>query len=341
MLLRGCISSLLLVALEAKTDAVHFADLEMPEELSNFFGYASQFWSSHIQEGPVEMFNQIVDSCLAISKRVPGTKRQWLPAHNLIWWLSTWELSMARAKWGVVELPLARLLDDEIIDVNACDSPGSGHSLLHRAAQFGSTNLSQTLLEHGADVSLKDNEGNTPLHLFMWSMTPAAKRSEDAWDIQRFLQICLAHGADINAQNNQGKTPLHLAVEYGLAEALREILDLRADVTATTHSGHTPLQLAVQRDIGTRCISLLLERDQDPAVVDLHRELDQGNSQGVIDILDRDSSLLDREEVRDGALEVLRRQATMTDSVGMRLISGSASRGRHRMGKSLESCSIL
>lgn len=323
-LLRSCISSLLLVALEANTTTVHFADLGMRRELTSFFRYASEFWSRHIQEGPVEMFNQIVDRCLAISKRVAETQCQWLPAHNLIWWLGTWEISMARTKWSVLELPLARLLDDEIIDVNACDSPGSGHGLLHRAAQYGTTSLSQTLLEHGADVSLKDNEGNTPVHLFMWSMTPAAERKQDALDIRRFLRICLDHGADIDAQNNQGKTPLHLAAEYGLAVALRELLDFGADVTITTCSGHTPLQLAVQKELSTTCISLLLEYDRDPAVVDLHREVYRGNSQGVIHILDRDSSFLDREEVRCGTLGVLRRQATMTDLVGMRLISADS-----------------
>lgn len=318
-LLRSCVSSLLLVALEEKSTPIHFANLGVPREVTSFFSYASQFWSRHIPEGPVEMFNQIVDRCLAISRSVPGSKCQWLPAHNLICWLGTWELSMARTKWSVLELPLSRLLDDEIIDVNACDSSGSGHGLLHRAAQYGTTSLSQTLLEHGADVSLKDNEGNTPLHLFIRSMTPAVER-QDALEIRQFLQICLDHGADIDAQNNQGETPLHLAAEHGLAVALRELLDFGADVIITTRSGHTPLQLAVQKETSTRCISLLLEHDRDPAVVDLYREVDQGNSQGVIDILDRDSRFLDREEVRHGALGVLRRQPTMTNLVGMRLI---------------------
>lgn len=320
VLLRSCISSLLLVALEAKTSNVHSTDLGMPEELSSFFVYASECWSSHIQEGPVEMFNQIVDTCLAVSKRVPGTKYTWLPAHNLIWWLSTWELPTARTKWSVLELPLARLLDDEIVDVNACDSPGSGQSLLHRAAQYGFTSLSQTLLEHGADVSLKDNKGNTPLHL-MWSMTPVTERSQDASDIRRFIRICLDHGADINARNNQHKTPLHLAAEHDLAVALQQLLETGASVSATTHSGQTPLQLAVHKEFSPRCISLLLEYDWDPSVSDLHRELDQCNSQGVLDVLDRDSSVLHRKEVRDGVLGVLRRRPTMTDVVGMRLIS--------------------
>jgi hypothetical protein len=320
-ILMSCISSLLLVALETKSDTVQFDQLEMPREITSFFDYASHFWSTHIQERSVEMFNQIVDRCLTISTQLASKRCQWLPAHNLVWWLGTWDHSMSDTSWSVLEVPLARLLDNAIVDVNACDSPGSDRGLLHRAAEYGSTNLSQALLEHGAKASLKDEEGNTPLHLFMRSMKRWKSRNQDALDIRQFLRGCLDNDADIDARNNEGQTPLHLAATYRLEVALRELVDIGADVTATTESGDTPLQLAVKNEDNTGCIRLLLEHDRDPDVVNLYHEIEQGNSNGVIDILQRDSTILDRKEVKRGALRVLRRQPTMTDLVGDGFIS--------------------
>jgi ankyrin repeat protein len=63
----------------------------------------------------------------------------------------------------------------------------------------------QTLLAHGANVSLADSEGFTALHY--------AARTDYAVEVAELL---LRHGANVNARDNTGRTPLDHAVELGL-----------------------------------------------------------------------------------------------------------------------------
>ena len=59
--------------------------------------------------------------------------------------------------------------------------------------------IAQVLLEHGADVTLRDDTHSTPLHL---------AASNPDLEIARLL---IKHGADVNARNRSNLTPLHLA----------------------------------------------------------------------------------------------------------------------------------
>lgn len=70
---------------------------------------------------------------------------------------------------------------------------------LLEAAKEGSTDMVRSLLDRGADVNAKDDDGWTPLH---W----AAVLEQP--EIARTL---LDRGADIHARNNDGLTPLQVA----------------------------------------------------------------------------------------------------------------------------------
>ena len=52
------------------------------------------------------------------------------------------------------------------------------------------------LIDAGADVNAKNNDGKTPLHIIKKSETIA--------------QMLIDAGADVNAKNKKGYTPLHL-----------------------------------------------------------------------------------------------------------------------------------
>ena len=58
------------------------------------------------------------------------------------------------------------------------------------------------LIDHGADIDTRDQDGKTPLHGTVYS-------SSD--DIARTL---IEHGADIHVKDNEGSTPLALAAEW-------------------------------------------------------------------------------------------------------------------------------
>ena len=68
-----------------------------------------------------------------------------------------------------------------------------------RFDEFVSKKVSE-LIEKGADVNMKNNEGHTPL---MW-----AACNRNAGTVKKLIKA----GADVNAQDNLGKTALMYAV---------------------------------------------------------------------------------------------------------------------------------
>ena len=63
------------------------------------------------------------------------------------------------------------------VDVNAID--GNGNTPLHGAAEMGQSAVAEVLLEGGATVSRKNNDGRTPAHL-----TDAVR-----WHEEKYRQI--------------------------------------------------------------------------------------------------------------------------------------------------------
>jgi len=96
--------------------------------------------------------------------------------------------------------------------------PGVGWvTPLHYAATNNHKDVAELLLDHGADVNEKDNEGATPLH---WAARDGCNESAD---------LLLAHRADVNAKDNSGNTPLHTAE----ANKYKDVVELLRQ-----HGGH-------------------------------------------------------------------------------------------------------
>jgi len=75
-----------------------------------------------------------------------------------------------------------------------------GKTPLHMACECGFFEVSKLLLSYGADPSLCDKRGNTPLHLACFE----AKN----YDV---IKILLENGANPSATNTLGKIPLECA----------------------------------------------------------------------------------------------------------------------------------
>lgn len=72
-----------------------------------------------------------------------------------------------------------------------------GSTALHLAVQTGRKEVSQVLIQYGADVNSKNKNHQTPVYL------SAVGGHQDV------LKMLICHGGDINARESQQKTPLH------------------------------------------------------------------------------------------------------------------------------------
>ena len=125
-----------------------------------------------------------------------------------------------------------------------------GRTALHNAVwgptggregkRIGSTNpgdcpeAAQLLLEHGTDVNLKDNDGNTPMGV------AAASSAMDS------MRLLIAFGAKIDEVNNLKETPLTQACRYGHLNVVKLIIrEFHPNRWIKNIKGHDSVQTAL------------------------------------------------------------------------------------------------
>jgi len=113
------------------------------------------------------------------------------------------------------------------------DARGVYHpAALHGAIVKGNVDITALLLEHGADVTVLNNDDWTPLH-------EASRRAH--LDI---VELLLDHHADVDIRDKNGSTPLSCASVEGRLDTTRVLLRRGASVDSRDNDGWTPLKLA-------------------------------------------------------------------------------------------------
>lgn len=149
-------------------------------------------------------------------------------------------------------LDCARLLVDHGANLSVVDP--EGRTPLHTATLLrGSLELVKLLLERGASVTAVDTIGQTPLHL-----------AASEWSGFDICQVLLRYGADIEAVDQDMRTPLH---HSNTIETSRILLDHNALISAVDSNGLTPLHLASEEFKPGIC-QLLLRCGADIEAVD-------------------------------------------------------------------------
>ena len=118
------------------------------------------------------------------------------------------------------------------------------------AAQKGHVSVATFLIEHGANVDLQDENGNTALHHTLYGS-----------DVSCEILSCLTgSGADVNGVNKVKHTPLMIAAKRGHLNALTLLIKHGAhDVDLQDSDGYTALHYAVySSDISCEILSCLI-----------------------------------------------------------------------------------
>ena len=143
---------------------------------------------------------------------------------------------------------VARMLLKEGANVNVKDKDGDS-SPLHFSAILGHVKIAKLLLKKGADVDAKDKAGSSPLHISVMN----------GWF--ELAKLLLEKGADVNAKDKDGNSPLHFAATYGHVKIARLLLEHGADVNTKNEDGNSPLQVADKGHL--EVVKLLLEHGAD------------------------------------------------------------------------------
>ena len=138
-------------------------------------------------------------------------------------------------------------------------------SPLHQVCYYNLTELLLLLLQKGANPNVRDNDGDTPLHLCMMGLCENTTNGN-------MVYILVSHNANVNDLNNDFESPLKYGVLYNYTEGVRILLQSGATPNAIDRDGNTILTTAF-REWGVinnmNIIRLLFEYGADPNLRDV------------------------------------------------------------------------
>lgn len=127
---------------------------------------------------------------------------------------------------------IVHILIDAGADVNIKDS--DGQTSLHQAVVSCNANIVEILINAGANLNIQDNLGRTALY-------QAAHHS-----FIDIIYILSRAGADLNIKNNNGYAALHSAVLVNHRKVVQALIDAGADLDIQNKNGYTALHCVVK-----------------------------------------------------------------------------------------------
>ncbi|KAH9499734.1 hypothetical protein Btru_077696 [Bulinus truncatus] len=151
------------------------------------------------------------------------------------------------------------LLDKGSKVVNHCDSKGL--TALHFSVMEQSLDETKLLIQYGANVNMKSNAGDTPLHLAVRNVdvvkflldnhadvnaldgngdTALFYASQSFSDLPETVEVLIRSGSDVNHRNKDGMSALFLAVENAHEASMKLLLDAHCDLNDAVADDQPP-----------------------------------------------------------------------------------------------------
>ncbi|XP_064621630.1 transient receptor potential cation channel subfamily A member 1 homolog [Lineus longissimus] len=189
---------------------------------------------------------------------------------------------------GVIKVVLQCVKENYIEEDELIDSQNfEGNAPLHCAAEKGSVEAVQCLISYKADLSMKNDDHKTPIHLASQNGRKMVVR-----------ELIIALPSMVNMEDKHGNTALHLAALAGQHQVVRVLIYKgKANIEARNSNDQTALHIAA-REGWTRTCGFLLYRDasvnaeDDQGRTPLHLACQQGKD-NVVKLFIHDRKQLD------------------------------------------------
>ncbi|ABQ07075.1 ankyrin repeat domain-containing protein [Flavobacterium johnsoniae] len=146
-----------------------------------------------------------------------------------------------------------------------------GESALTNAVRYGTPEAVNVLLSKGADVNVKDKDGNNLGVYLVQSYRPAGKdNAADPFDAK--AKLLQDKGLNLAVAQKDGNTLYHLAITKNDVSLLKKITDLKVDVNAKNKDGLTALHRAAMTSKDDSILKYLISAG---AKKDINTEFDE------------------------------------------------------------------
>ena len=166
-----------------------------------------------------------------------------------VYHINSWGLSALHSVCGASQHQMEKLSYFVELDKDLVQSTDTKErTCLHVAAAWKQLEICNALLQHGADIHARDDDGATCVHYATSGNRP------------KILDFLLKHGAHIDACTNDGIYPIHYSAYFGATEALIYLLEKGVDINCPERDTQDrQLHLAAKKG-QTRCVQELLKR---------------------------------------------------------------------------------
>lgn len=158
--------------------------------------------------------------------------------------------------------------------------------LISVAAYFGSIKCFKYLVQHDANINMKDQKGRLPVHYAAAGPSLDICDELDDLDVDftalddeknsvihyaaqfgriKFIQRFELRGFDLAIQNIEGKQPIHIACEKQYVNILEHLIDHGVPIDTPTLNGTTPLFIVLEKR-NLRMLQILVEHKVNTAV---------------------------------------------------------------------------